>query len=76
MKKIELKIIARDADIGCMSGSCPTVYQDETGRFFVQGYQVAKPVENAAKLPQGEGLVEVPEALLRSIAAKLKSKSK
>lgn len=47
----------------CASGSCPTVYQSNSGTLVVQGYPVA--AEHAGiDVPDGEMLVEIPFDLL------------
>ncbi|MGW4202449.1 hypothetical protein [Streptomyces sp. NPDC004726] len=44
----------------CGEKDCPNVYRTATGSFVVQG-----DVSDAFTPPAGEGLVEIPEAVLR-----------
>ncbi|MFJ2420031.1 hypothetical protein [Streptomyces brevispora] len=44
----------------CGQGDCPNVYRTPSGSFVVQG-----DVSGAFTPPQGEGLVEIPESVLR-----------
>ena len=44
----------------CGQGDCPNVYRTESGSILVQG-----DVSNAFIPPTGEGLVEIPESVLR-----------
>jgi hypothetical protein len=51
---------------GCDQSSCPTIYQNESGSFFIQGYIVAKNNREGADIPEGEDLVEVPKEFLEA----------
>ncbi|MCX4636466.1 hypothetical protein QT196_25965 [Streptomyces sp. P9-2B-2] len=44
----------------CGADDCPNVYKTESGSFVVQGE-----VFSGFTPPQGEGLVEIPESVLR-----------
>ncbi|MFD7827629.1 hypothetical protein [Kitasatospora sp. NPDC059803] len=44
----------------CNQNDCPNVYRTERGTFVVQGE-----VSDAFTPPTGEGLVEIPESVLR-----------
>ncbi|WP_328720860.1 hypothetical protein OHT52_16205 [Streptomyces sp. NBC_00247] len=44
----------------CGQGDCPHVYLTESGSFIVQG-----DISHAFTPPDGEGLVEIPEAILK-----------
>ncbi|MFJ2807214.1 hypothetical protein [Kitasatospora sp. NPDC087271] len=44
----------------CNQNDCPNVYRTERGTFVVQG-----DVSSAFTPPNGEGLVEIPESVLR-----------
>ncbi|MEU8350843.1 hypothetical protein [Streptomyces sp. NPDC048845] len=44
----------------CGEDDCPNVYRTERGTFIVQG-----DASDAFAPPQGEGLVEIPESVLR-----------
>jgi hypothetical protein len=45
----------------CSAGGCPTIYQTPTGDLLVQGYTVDS---HRVDLPDGEGLVRIPAALI------------
>ncbi len=51
---------------GCNESSCPTIYQNESGSFFIQGYVVAQDNREGANIPEGEDLVEVPKEFLEA----------
>lgn len=51
---------------GCNESSCPTIYQNKSGSFFIQGYIVAKDSRAGANIPEGEDLVEVPKEFLEA----------
>lgn len=74
MKNPKLKKFAGIDD--CLGGACPTIYTSEEGKFFVQGYSVSKVLMKNARVPEGEGLVEIPKELLLNATAKLMGKSK
>ncbi len=58
------KVIARDA--ACPGGTCPTTYEHpDPAMAYVQGYLVTDPNARAEfNLPEGEGLLAVPNTLL------------
>jgi hypothetical protein len=45
----------------CSAGGCPTIYRTPTGDLLVQGYTTDGA---GVDLPEGEGLVRIPPALL------------
>ncbi|MFC1437790.1 hypothetical protein ABUW04_05915 [Streptacidiphilus sp. N1-10] len=49
-----------DGDDKCGQGDCPNVYRTDRGTFVVQGNQFT-----GFKPPEGEGLVEIPEDVLK-----------
>lgn len=51
---------------GCDESSCPTIYQNDSGSFFIQGYIVAKDNRDGAQIPEGEDVVEVPKEFLEA----------
>jgi len=51
---------------GCDESSCPTIYENESGSFFIQGYIVAKVNREGTNIPDGEDLVEVPKEFLEA----------
>lgn len=58
---MKLTVIAGD----CQSDDCPTVYRTERGTLGIQGNLLDFPVGT------GEGVVEIPESLLRDAARAL-----
>ncbi|MQB05723.1 hypothetical protein DXT91_16530 [Agrobacterium tumefaciens] len=52
---------------GCSGGQCPTLYQSEDGKYFVQGYEVNSALLEENKIPKGELLVEISSELIESI---------
>ncbi|MFF1905113.1 hypothetical protein [Kitasatospora sp. NPDC058218] len=55
---MELTRIA-GGDPDCREDDCPTVYTTDRGSIAVQGFTVDRPT------PDGEAVVEIPEAVLR-----------
>ncbi|MGD3106817.1 hypothetical protein [Streptomyces sp. YGL11-2] len=56
-------------DVGgpnCDDDDCPNVYRTKSGSFVIQG-----DVSDAFSPPEGEGLVEIPERVLREAARAL-----
>jgi hypothetical protein len=53
----DLQVVAKV----CSAGGCPTIYRTPSGDLLVQGYTVDG---NGVTLPDGEGLVRIPPALL------------
>jgi len=61
MAREELTRLTGDPNGGnCGQGDCPNVYRTASGSFVVQG-----DVSDAFVPPTGEGLVEIPENVLR-----------
>lgn len=52
---------------GCGGGTCPTLYKNKNGRFFIQGYIVDKKEINTEQIPNNESIVEITEDLLKQI---------
>jgi hypothetical protein len=50
----------------CSGGTCPTIYETETGSIVVQGY-VVDPSEVGLEMPAGETVVELPRELLERV---------
>ncbi len=65
---MQLTLVAGGTD-NCAGKHCPTVYTTDTGSFVVQGYTVSQ--ETSAELGAGESLVEIPESLVRELAARI-----
>ena len=53
----------------CSMGPCPSLYKDDEGRYYIQGYVTSDDVKTAAgdKLPTGEDMVEVDQAFLEKL---------
>lgn len=58
----------------CWGGDCPTIYESDRGTFVVQGSLIAANELDGVNVPPHEGVVEIPEALLRAVAEKLVNK--
>jgi len=57
---MKLKILGN----GCGGGECPTLYQSEDGRYFVQGYKVEESMVEENNIPKGETLIEINAELI------------
>lgn len=55
----------------CWGGDCPTIYESDRGTFVVQGSLISANDLTDLTIPKNEGLVEIPEALLRAVAARI-----
>ncbi|MEU1034567.1 hypothetical protein ABZ402_38870 [Streptomyces mirabilis] len=60
MAREELTRLTGNGNGECGEDDCPNVYRTEHGTFVVQG-----DVSEAFQPPTGEGLVEIPESVLR-----------
>ena len=60
MAREELTRLTGNGNGECGQGDCPNVYRTEKGSFVVQGDMF-----NGFAPPDGEGLVEIPESVLR-----------
>ncbi|MFD6469385.1 hypothetical protein [Streptomyces goshikiensis] len=60
MAREELTRLTGNGNGTCGKDDCPNVYRTASGSFVVQG-----DVSNFFQPPQGEGLVEIPESVLR-----------
>ncbi|WP_200306803.1 MULTISPECIES: hypothetical protein [Streptomyces] len=60
MAREELTRLTGNGNGECGQGDCPNVYRTEKGSIVVQG-----DVFNGFIPPEGEGLVEIPESVLR-----------
>ncbi|MFF4227350.1 hypothetical protein ACX9I7_14660 [Streptomyces sp. L500] len=60
MAREELTRLTGSGNGECGEDDCPNVYRTATGSFLVQGE-----ASDAFEPPAGEGLVEVPESVLR-----------
>ena len=50
----------------CDDGDCPTIYRDDAGNVFVQGYS-----STDQPVPDGEGLIRIPAADWRKLLTQL-----
>jgi hypothetical protein len=55
----------------CAAKHCPTVYKTDRGTFAVQGDLIDPTGLNGISIAPQEGIVEIPEALVRALANKL-----
>ncbi|WP_078856398.1 hypothetical protein [Streptomyces sp. NBRC 109706] len=60
MTREELTRLTGNGNGNCNNDDCPNVYRTGRGSFVVQG-----DVSKAFDPPEGEGLVEIPESVLR-----------
>jgi hypothetical protein len=60
MAREELTRLTGSGNGECNKNDCPNVYRTASGSFVVQG-----DVSTAFTAPDGEGLVEIPEEILR-----------
>jgi len=58
----------------CDKGPCPTIYQDETGDYVIQGYKVAPTQRAGADVPAHEDLVRVPADFLEKFIQSKRTK--
>lgn len=56
----------------CSGGFCPKVYKTDRGTFVVQGNLVNGQDAGQFTLAPHEGIVEIPETLVRALADRLK----
>jgi hypothetical protein len=52
----------------CSGGVCPTVYEDDNGDIYVQGF-VAPDARRRLKVPDGEDVVRINRELFESLRA-------
>ncbi|WP_371676859.1 hypothetical protein [Streptomyces sp. NBC_01276] len=60
MAREELTRLTGNGNGTCGKDDCPNIYRTASGSFVVQG-----DVTSTFQPPQGEGLVEIPESVLR-----------
>lgn len=61
----ELEIIAKP----CGSATCPTLYKDQQGRFFLQGSQLVTSDRQDVTVREDEAVVEIDPSLLDALRA-------
>lgn len=49
---------------GCLTGSCPTVYQTDNGDYVVQGFVLSNADKQILSLPENEDAVLIPKKLI------------
>lgn len=59
-------------DSGCSGGSCPTFYQTEDGKIFVQGNKMSDSDKSSFTIPYSEDIIEIPTELLDKLRDILK----
>jgi len=59
---------------GCYGGSCPAIYRTDRGTFVVQGNLIPVADIPEVAVPSHEGIVEIPETLVRALVSQLESK--
>ena len=59
----KLEVIAKP----CNSATCPTIYKDGQGRFFIQGSQLLATDRQDVALGEGEAIVEIDSTLLEAL---------
>lgn len=65
MPAMKLKLLAKTKS--SRKGSSPSLFQDDDGRYYIQGFMVDRKVGEAAATPSGESVVEVDISLLEEI---------
>ena len=55
----------------CHPRLCPTIYRSDRGTFVVQGNLIDSSELESLTIPSHEGVVEVPESLIRALADKM-----
>jgi len=66
MSARKLQILA-GGETGCAGGKCPTVYKDNDGKLYIQGYVTNKEIKLAAPLGENEDIVEISPELIAAI---------
>jgi hypothetical protein len=59
---------------GCYGGSCPTVYRTDRNTYVVQGNLIPQDDMKQFAVPSHEGVVEIPESLIRELVNALQTK--
>lgn len=65
-----MKLNVIHATQGCEDSSCPTVYQNETGDYVIQGFKIKPEDKQSIALPEGEDAIVVPKDFLESFVKK------
>lgn len=63
--------IKRYVGTNCWGGHCPTIYKSDRGTFVVQGNLVDLKELGNLNVPPNEGMVEIPESLIKALAEKM-----
>ena len=67
---MESKFTVIHATQGCADTTCPTIYQDEQGRYVIQGFKMDQTEKDGINLPEGEDAIVVPKDFLESFIQK------
>lgn len=59
----QLQIVAKP----CGGGTCPTIYKDAEGRFFLQGNRLAADDKQSIAIAEHEEVVEISPTLLEAL---------
>ena len=70
-----MKLTVIQTTPNCESSACPTIYQDENGNYFFQGFKVKNQVKSELGVPENEDVIELPEEFVSVfLQGKVKSK--
>ncbi|MEO0899604.1 MAG: hypothetical protein AAFY71_24555 [Bacteroidota bacterium] len=67
-----MKLNVIHATANCADTTCPTIYQDEQGRYVIQGFIIKAEDKSSINLPEGEDAVVVPKEFIEAFLAKQK----
>ena len=65
-----MKLRVVHATKNCKDSTCPTIYQDEQGRYVIQGFMSKDEDKADINLPNGEDAVGVPKEFMEAFLAK------
>ena len=65
---MDLRVV--HATKNCKESTCPTIYQDEQGRYVIQGFIIKDEDKTGINLPNGEDAVVVPKEFMEAFLAK------
>ena len=67
LKKTVGSFLEDGDETDCSGGQCPSVYENENGEIFIQGYVVENSIAQQVAVPKGENLIKINDNLLRNI---------
>lgn len=70
---MKLRLLAAIGGDTCLGGSCPAVYEDETGQLVIQGTILTSTQRASLRLPNGEDAVLIPSELLNAAVQRLET---